>query len=71
VLTLAGATGGTATISRSVAEIPSAINQLLDRILEHYSVEVALPADRDKIDVTLKTQQGNPLTHRSRFVLAD
>jgi hypothetical protein len=72
LLALADATGGSATISRSIAEIPSAINELLDRILGHYSVAVSLPeTGRDRLDVELKTREGHPLTHRSTYVLRD
>ena len=70
LITLAGATGGSATISRSVAEIPSAIDELLDRILAHYSVRVALPpVHKTDVNLTLKTADGDPLTYRTEFVL--
>jgi hypothetical protein len=70
LLALSNATGGSATISRSIAEIPTAIDELLDRILDHYSVQVAVPAsEHNKVDVRLKTSEGNPLTHRSSYIL--
>ena len=66
LIALAGATGGSATISRSIAEIPSAIGDLLDRIQAHYSVRVALPAKHPgKVSVTLESAEGVPLTYRS------
>jgi hypothetical protein len=70
LIALAGATGGSATISRSVAEIPSAIDELLDRIVGHYSLKLAVPeSHKKKINVTLRTQPGNSLTYRSNFEL--
>jgi hypothetical protein len=70
LITLAGATGGSATISRSIAEIPSAIDKLLDRILAQYTVRVVLPAvHENEIELTLETAQGNSLTYRTEYVL--
>jgi hypothetical protein len=69
LIALAGATGGSATISRSVSEIPSAIDELLDRIVGHYSVKLAVPDPKKKINVILRTPQGNALIYRSNFVL--
>lgn len=70
LITLAGATGGSATISRSISEIPSAIDELLDRILAQYTVRVTLPAVHKKeIGVTVETAQGNALTYRTEYAL--
>jgi hypothetical protein len=67
---LASATGGSASISRSIAQIPADINQMVDRILGHYSVAVALPEGaRRKVEVMLQTQQGSALTYRTDYVL--
>jgi hypothetical protein len=71
LLSLAGATGGSAVVSRSVAEIPSAIDDLMDRIVGHYSVGVEVPeGTRAQVDVKLALQSGAALSHRSNFVLA-
>jgi hypothetical protein len=67
---LTAATGGSTTIARSVSEIPAGISQLVDRIRNHYSVTVAVPdGARDKVAITLRTQQGSQLTYRSDYVL--
>ncbi|MEP7354855.1 MAG: hypothetical protein ABI824_16620 [Acidobacteriota bacterium] len=70
LLALTKATGGNATFSRSVSEIPAGIEATLDRIVGHYSVTVSLPASaKKKADVILKSKQTNDLTYRSTFVL--
>jgi hypothetical protein len=71
LISLAAATGGSATISRSVAEIPSGINQLLDRILAHYSVRVALPdPEVRQASIAFLAPGDMPLEYRSSFVFA-
>lgn len=71
LISLANATGGSATISRSIAEIPASIDQLLDRIVDHYSVKVALPdPDANKASVTLEAPAGVTLDYRSSFAFA-
>jgi hypothetical protein len=65
LISLAGATGGSASISRSVAEIPSAIEELLDRIEQHYAVTLELPATAGKkVSVSLEAE-GGPLVYRA------
>ncbi len=72
LISLANATGGSATISRSIAEIPTSIDQLLDKIVGHYSVKVALPdPDANKASVTLEAPEGVTLDYRSDFAFAD
>jgi hypothetical protein len=72
MLALAGATGGSAIVSRSVAEIPTAIGELMDRITAHYSVGVSVPSgSKSELAVKLEARPGGPLTHRSNFVIAD
>ena len=71
LITLASATGGSTTVARSNAEIPTAINQTLDHILGHYSVTVALHKSNKKVDVTLANQAGGALDYRSSYVLGN
>jgi hypothetical protein len=67
LISLAGATGGTATISRSIAEIPSAIQDLLERIASHYSVKLSLPKGAAKrVTLTLEGPPGAPLNFRAQ-----
>ena len=71
LISLASATGGSATISRSIAEIPSGINQLVDRILTHYSVKVALPDPGARTAaVALLAPEDAPIEYRSSFAFA-
>ena len=72
LLALAGATGGRVIVSRSPAEIPAAIDELMMRILSHYSVNVSLPGSvKTEAAVKLEAKSGAALTHRTTFVLAD
>ncbi len=69
LIALAAATGGSATISRSNAEIPSAINEIIDRILSSSSVTIELPnEDPGNVGVQL-THQGKLLDSRSEYVI--
>jgi hypothetical protein len=70
LISIAAATGGSATVARSVAEIPAAVNDTLDRILKHYTVTVALPNQNKSVDLTLD-QQGASLDYRSNFVVGN
>lgn len=72
LLALAGSTGGSAIVSRSVAEIPSAIGEVMDRITAHYSVGVTIPTGaKSEVAVKLEARPGGPLTHRTAFVLTE
>lgn len=69
LISLAAATGGSATISRSVAEIPAGINQLMDRILAHYSVRVALPdPGARQASIAFLAPGDMPIEYRSSFL---
>lgn len=70
LIALAGATGGSATISRSIAEIPSAINELVDLIVGHYGVQVDVPAESSKVGINLQSRSGGQLTYRTDYTLA-
>lgn len=69
LINIATATGGSATISRSIAEIPTAINETIDRILSHSTVTVELPADQSRVVGVTLTEQGKILEHRSDYVI--
>lgn len=71
LISLAASTGGSATISRSIAEIPAAIDSLVERIRGHYSLAVALPsgAGTRKLSVLIDTTTGQPLDYRANYVL--
>ena len=71
LISLAASTGGTASISRSVSEIPSGIDSLVDRIIGHYSLALAMPNDPGlkKLDVTVGTEDGRQLDYRMEYVL--
>jgi len=71
LISLATSTGGTASISRSVSEIPSAIDALLDRIVGHYSLALAMPLDPalKKLNVTVGTPTGLRLDYRTEYLL--
>ena len=71
LIALAAATGGSATISRSNSQIPSAINETIDRILSSSSVTIELPnEDPGNVGVQL-THQGKLLDSRSEFMIKD
>ena len=71
LISLATSTGGTASISRSVSEIPSAIDSLVDRIVGHYSLALAVPLNPGlkKLNISLGTQNGRHLDYRAEYVL--
>ena len=71
LISLTAATGGTALVARSNAEVPSYVNSTLDHILGHYSVKLALhnPALK-KADVALESQAG-ALDYRSSYLLGN
>jgi hypothetical protein len=70
LIAIASATGGAATVARSVSEIPAAVNDTVDRILQHYTVTVALPNRNKSVDVMLD-QEGTSLDYRSTFVVGN
>jgi hypothetical protein len=69
LISMATMTGGAASVSRSIAEIPAGINSLLDRIVGHYSLALVLPNDPDlrKAHVVVDAQKGNQLDYRSEY----
>jgi hypothetical protein len=67
LIALSAATGGSTTISRSLNEIPSIINNTLDHILGHYSVTIALRTSNKKVDVTLASEDAGTLDYRSSY----
>jgi len=71
LISLASSTGGEASISRSISEIPSAIDTLMDRIVGHYSLAVALPGGPDlrKLKLVVDTRNGTQLQYRSEYDL--
>jgi hypothetical protein len=71
LISLATSTGGTASISRSVSEIPSAIDSLVDRIVGHYSLALAVPPNPGlkKLNISLGAQNGRHLDYRAEYVL--
>jgi hypothetical protein len=71
LIALARATGGNAVMARSTSEISPNVNQLLDHILNHYSVRVELPGARQKkVDLNVQSGSGT-LDYRSSFVLGN
>ena len=70
LISLATSTGGAASISRSVSEIPSAIDSLVDRIVGHYKVTLAVPPNPGvkKLTISLGTQSGSHLDYRVEYV---
>ena len=71
LISLASSTGGAASISRSIAEIPSGIDSLVDRIVGHYSLSLVLPSNPDlkNLVVMLDTQGGLQLDYRTDYAL--
>lgn len=70
LLALARATGGSASFSRSQAEISFSIGKTLDRILAHYSVRIALPDPKaTKAEVTLVGPHTGQMDYRSTYEL--
>src|SRR5207302_132280 len=71
LISLAASTGGAASISRSVSEIPSAIDSLVDRIVGHYSLALTVPTNPGlkKLNISLGTQNGRHLDYRAEYVL--
>lgn len=70
LLSLATTTGAQATICRSLAEIPTAIQQAFTAIttLHYVSIELKAAAAAKQVDVTLTAPDTAP-RHRTRFVL--
>jgi hypothetical protein len=69
LISVAAATGGTALVARSIAEIPSAVNTTLDQILNHYSVRLAVHNQKlKKADVSLVSRAGS-LDYRTSYLL--
>ena len=71
LMSLATSTGGAASISRSIAEIPSAIDSLVDRIVGHYSLSLVLPKQTDlrNLVVMLDTPSGLQLDYRAEYTV--
>jgi hypothetical protein len=71
LISLATSTGGTASISRSVSEIPSAIDSLVDRIVGHYSLTLTVPDNSGlkKLNISLGAPDGRHLDYRAEVVL--
>jgi hypothetical protein len=71
LISLTNATGGSAVIARSLAEIPDAVNRTLDHILGHYSVKLAVKNPQlKKADVSLESNTGE-LDYRTSFQLGN
>lgn len=69
LLELATATGGQAEFSRSVADIPAAIERAFASIVSHQSVEVEVRTGKARqVDLEL-TAQGRDLRYRTRLML--
>lgn len=69
LISVASATGGSALVARSIAEVPSAVSSTLDQILNHYSVRVAVHNQKlKKADVSLASRAG-ALDYRSSYML--
>ena len=69
LISLTAATGGTALIARSNAEIPEYVNSMLDHIIGSYSVKLALhDPSLKKADVILLSDTG-ALDYRSSYQL--
>ena len=71
LMSLATSTGGAASISRSIAEIPSAIDSLVDRIVGHYSLSLVLPKQGGlkNLVVMLDTPTGLQLDYRAEYTV--
>jgi hypothetical protein len=69
LISVATSTGGTASVARSVSEIPSAIDLLVDRIVGHYSWALTVPATTSlkKLYVRLATPNGRHLDYRAEY----
>jgi hypothetical protein len=66
---LAGATGGAALFSRSLAEVPDIVGRVLSAAQNHYQILVQLPPKAPR-DVKLQlAAPGRQIDHRTRFLL--
>jgi hypothetical protein len=70
LMTLAATTGGTSYFCRSQKEIPDAMRSMVDAIVSHYSVDVALPEQRPSVLTVQMQSNGRALKWRERFVLS-
>jgi hypothetical protein len=70
LLQLTATTGGDALFCRSNAEIPGAIDSMMQRAISHHSVEVAMPTGRETVELSLEWEAGE-LKYRSRYKLTD
>jgi hypothetical protein len=70
LMTLAATTGGTSYFCRSQKEIPDAMRNMMDAIVSHYSVDVALPEQRPSVLTVQMQSDGRALRWRERFVLS-
>ncbi len=71
LIELANSTGGQAWFSRSRGDIPDLIQTAFARILNHYSVQVALPSSAPReSDIALSSGNGETLQYRSRYSLS-
>ena len=71
LISLASATGGSTAVARSTAEIPTVINNALDRIMGHYTVTVEIAKPAKNVAVTLANEVGGPLDYRSNYTLGN
>jgi len=70
LMELARTTGGNVWFCRSLAGIPTEMNEAVDRAVNLWSVRVALPdPEARQIEVMLAFEQGGPLDYRSRYLL--
>lgn len=71
IIGLAAATGGTANIARSNAEIPQYVTGTVDHIAGHYSVKLAVKNPQlKKADVALESNAGE-LEYRASYLLGN
>lgn len=71
IIGLAAATGGTANIARSNAEIPQYVTGTVDHIADHYSVKLAVKNPQlKKADVALESNAGE-LNYRASYLLGN
>ncbi len=69
LMQLATTTGGSAVFCRSNAEIATAIDETFRRIVNHYSLDLAVPdTDGDSVEISLKSTSGS-LSYRGRVTI--
>lgn len=70
LLQVAQATGGNALFCRSLAEIPDAIDKTLERITNHWAVDLKLP-ERSRKSVQIQLEGATGLSYRNRFLIKE